>query len=150
MFMLVCVFFFFKQKTAYEMRISDCSSDVCSSDLVIQAEFGIGRALLAQQVARRHAGAFDELDKKRPCGGRLQIFDDMRLHSGVADHGERVARRPALRIVIDNDVGHGLVLQQQASSARSGSHSSARPPQQRSEEHTSELQSLMRTSYAVF
>src|SRR3546814_20829104 len=28
-------FFFFKQKTAYEMRISDWSSDVCSSDLVI-------------------------------------------------------------------------------------------------------------------
>src|SRR3546814_2423781 len=31
-FMLFC-FFFFKQKTAYEMRISDWSSDVCSSDL---------------------------------------------------------------------------------------------------------------------
>src|SRR3546814_2413054 len=30
------VFFFFKQKTAYEMRISDWSSDVCSSDLVTQ------------------------------------------------------------------------------------------------------------------
>src|SRR3546814_3810383 len=31
---LVClIFFFFKQKTAYEMRISDWSSDVCSSDL---------------------------------------------------------------------------------------------------------------------
>src|SRR3546814_1175007 len=30
---LVCCFFFFKQKTAYEMRISDWSSDVCSSDL---------------------------------------------------------------------------------------------------------------------
>src|SRR3546814_7983501 len=29
----ICVFFFFKQKTAYEMRISDWSSDVCSSDL---------------------------------------------------------------------------------------------------------------------
>src|SRR3546814_7825479 len=29
-----CIFFFFKQKTAYEMRISDWSSDVCSSDLV--------------------------------------------------------------------------------------------------------------------
>src|SRR3546814_10419315 len=28
-----CWFFFFKQKTAYEMRISDWSSDVCSSDL---------------------------------------------------------------------------------------------------------------------
>src|SRR3546814_4637594 len=31
---LVCLFFFFKQKTAYEMRISDWSSDVCSSDLL--------------------------------------------------------------------------------------------------------------------
>src|SRR3546814_6666141 len=30
-----CVFFFFKQKTAYEMRISDWSSDVCSSDLLV-------------------------------------------------------------------------------------------------------------------
>src|SRR3546814_10496926 len=29
------VFFFFKQKTAYEMRISDWSSDVCSSDLTL-------------------------------------------------------------------------------------------------------------------
>src|SRR3546814_8187041 len=32
--MLFCFFFFFKQKTAYEMRISDWSSDVCSSDLL--------------------------------------------------------------------------------------------------------------------
>src|SRR3546814_7268030 len=32
--MYFAAFFFFKQKTAYEMRISDWSSDVCSSDLV--------------------------------------------------------------------------------------------------------------------
>src|SRR3546814_1265052 len=32
---LMLVFFFFKQKTAYEMRISDWSSDVCSSDLSV-------------------------------------------------------------------------------------------------------------------
>src|SRR3546814_8442267 len=32
-------FFFFKQKTAYEMRISDWSSDVCSSDLVVDAGY---------------------------------------------------------------------------------------------------------------
>src|SRR3546814_8553472 len=32
-FLLVLIVFFFKQKTAYEMRISDWSSDVCSSDL---------------------------------------------------------------------------------------------------------------------
>src|SRR3546814_3981881 len=34
--MHVLAFFFFKQKTAYEMRISDWSSDVCSSDLLRQ------------------------------------------------------------------------------------------------------------------
>src|SRR3546814_2720766 len=38
-----CIIFFFKQKTAYEMRISDWSSDVCSSDL-------------AQGVIRRNPG----------------------------------------------------------------------------------------------
>src|SRR3546814_3519677 len=32
-FIFCCVFFFFTQKTAYEVRISDWSSDVCSSDL---------------------------------------------------------------------------------------------------------------------
>src|SRR3546814_8068077 len=34
MFVLVVSFFFFKLKTAYDMRISDWSSDVCSSDLL--------------------------------------------------------------------------------------------------------------------
>src|SRR3546814_5475319 len=38
------LFFFFKQKTAYEMRISDWSSDVCSSDLEgSEGEAGAGR-----------------------------------------------------------------------------------------------------------
>src|SRR3546814_1222347 len=36
-YMFAIFFFFFKQKTAYEMRISDWSSDVCSSDLVSTA-----------------------------------------------------------------------------------------------------------------
>src|SRR3546814_10804400 len=34
----ICFFFVFKQKTAYEMRISDWSSDVCSSDLAVLAD----------------------------------------------------------------------------------------------------------------
>src|SRR3546814_20952014 len=34
--LVLCLFFFFKQKTAYEMRISDWSSDVCSSDLMVE------------------------------------------------------------------------------------------------------------------
>src|SRR3546814_6196489 len=45
LFVCVC-FFFFKQKTAYEMRISDWSSDVCSSDLLVSVT---GTAELMQQ-----------------------------------------------------------------------------------------------------
>src|SRR3546814_6090109 len=37
--MCVLIVFFFKQKTAYELRISDLSSDVCSSDLQCVGEF---------------------------------------------------------------------------------------------------------------
>src|SRR3546814_2816664 len=44
------VVFFFKQKTAYEMRISDWSSDVCSSDLRDRAQDGVER----QEVPLRH------------------------------------------------------------------------------------------------
>src|SRR3546814_8005190 len=46
----VCIFFFFKQKTAYEMRISDWSSDVCSSDLRYA---NIGQQHLAAQIFAR-------------------------------------------------------------------------------------------------
>src|SRR3546814_6774267 len=49
----MCCFFFFKQKTAYEMRISDWSSDVCSSDLclapivkVVQEGIGIRHGMI--------------------------------------------------------------------------------------------------------
>src|SRR3546814_6030755 len=48
MYMLVLfflLFFFFKQKTAYEMRISDWSSDVCSSDLTLFGRNSVGGAL---------------------------------------------------------------------------------------------------------
>src|SRR3546814_10726435 len=38
LFWFVMLFFFFKQKTAYEMRISDWSSDVCSSDLPLASK----------------------------------------------------------------------------------------------------------------
>src|SRR3546814_5271401 len=41
------IFFFFKQKTAYEMRISDWSSDVCSSDL-LRHQLGGGRGIAVE------------------------------------------------------------------------------------------------------
>src|SRR3546814_4310985 len=52
------VFFFFKQKTAYEMRISDWSSDVCSSDLdvggLVAAASLHGRRSLEKPSRRAH------------------------------------------------------------------------------------------------
>src|SRR3546814_6226344 len=60
-------FFFFKQKTAYEMRISDWSSDVCSSDLpvvVVLADEGLRR----QRLRRRTAG--DRLLQRRRADRR--------------------------------------------------------------------------------
>src|SRR3546814_1392974 len=54
--MYVCCFFFFKQKTAYEMRISDWSSDVCSSDLDeaavgLRPHAGDGQVVLVGDIA---------------------------------------------------------------------------------------------------
>src|SRR3546814_2872253 len=49
--LLFCVylFFFFKQKTAYEMRSSDWSSDVCSSDLILnRIDLPTAQSLLGQ------------------------------------------------------------------------------------------------------
>src|SRR3546814_20057918 len=59
LFVLCFCFFFFKQKTAYEMRISDWSSDVCSSDLA--GGFARGyRALIAHlRAAEAKADAVD-------------------------------------------------------------------------------------------
>src|SRR3546814_10121620 len=54
---VVHLFFFFKQKTAYELRISDWSSDVCSSDLL----FHKGRVLYNLSRARKAAHDTGEL-----------------------------------------------------------------------------------------
>src|SRR3546814_3133372 len=54
---IILLFFFFKQKTAYEMRISDWSSDVCSSDLASSAA-----AMLATSSAETGAGGWVDID----------------------------------------------------------------------------------------
>src|SRR3546814_10742702 len=58
-------FFFFKQKTAYELRISDWSSDVCSSDLHILAEVICVFAQHPDGVIRRIKQRPFELEHKR-------------------------------------------------------------------------------------
>src|SRR3546814_4053337 len=59
-------FFFFKQKTAYEMRISDWSSDVCSSDLDDLVE--LGRRCLLRLGETVDCAQFQGLE------GRLRAF----------------------------------------------------------------------------
>src|SRR3546814_5009268 len=54
------IFVFCKQKTAYEMRISDWSSDVCSSDLLVY--------IPAQQIPQAYLQDMDELDKRKVVG----------------------------------------------------------------------------------
>src|SRR3546814_8716015 len=101
------LFFFFKQKTAYEMRISDWSSDVCSSDLCRWADCCCFPPIIAERSVRQGLA----------CCRRLALFCAGRsLQSPAAQHSCRYDQTKA-RI---------------------------------SEEHTSELQSLMRISYAVF
>src|SRR3546814_4493407 len=63
--MLVCLwFFFFKQKTAYEMRISDWSSDVCSSDLkrLLQQTVAAYERSLTMTQNRYNAGVAAQAD----------------------------------------------------------------------------------------
>src|SRR3546814_5271952 len=130
----------FKQKTADEMRISDWSSDVCSSDLDIDpARGGIGReqpAAAFTAVVQREAADF-LLDVPQARG-----VDQGGGHVGLGIRVEAPDADGFLgRVNLPAPVGDALLER--------GGHADA-PHLARSEEHTSELQSLMRISYAVF
>src|SRR3546814_6339078 len=78
--MIISVFFFFKQKTAYELRISDWSSDVCSSDL-------LGEALLDADAERvrlvdRHFA--EQLAQPRNDAVRNTLVEPGETHDRVA------------------------------------------------------------------
>src|SRR3546814_16207656 len=65
MYMSIYIFFFFKQKTAYEMRISDWSSDVCSSDLGFRIVDQLGIIGLADPADARRRAALDLVEQAR-------------------------------------------------------------------------------------
>src|SRR3546814_10827021 len=123
----VYLFFFFKQKTAYEMRISDWSSDVCSSDLP-----GALRGYRSDDELRYLVGpgvSAAAVWRMRECLDR-EGFHKVKIvvSSGFGPAKCRLMAEAKAPIDV---VGTGSYLP-------------------RSEEHTSELQSLMRISYAVF
>src|SRR3546814_1275811 len=117
---LIVTVFFFKQKTAYEMRISDWSSDVCSSDLtgagwISGADPGLYCRARVVHSSRSARGACMDIAELLAFSVKNKA-SDLHLSAGLP---------PMIRV--DGDVRRI-----------------------RSEEHTSELQSLMRISSAVF
>src|SRR3546814_3365633 len=103
------------------MRISDWSSDVCSSDLLVGPEIG-------ERGRRRHAHGED-------YAGFVAVSADEERHVDRLTARKNAPWRFAHQLAVENGADHR-----------------ARRPDiaGRSEEHTSELQSLMRSSYAVF
>src|SRR3546814_3316772 len=114
-----CFFFFFKQKTAYEMRISDWSSDVCSSDLVLadgdvadeadivgqRHAFVPPRDTLDRLVigcdprsdqAKGHRQPIDDVDADAVAEGLLTGFGGVIARRPRSDHRD-VPHTPALR-----------------------------------------------------
>src|SRR3546814_5313354 len=74
--------FFFRQKTAYEMRISDWSSDVCSSDLT---ELAVADALVAADYLRTLDGANGKVGAVGYClGGKLAFLLAMKPETDAA------------------------------------------------------------------
>src|SRR3546814_7264356 len=116
----LCIYiFFFKQKTAYEMRISDWSSDVCSSDLGLEAK----------------ASLFLQNSGGTPANGAI--------YNAIGFSGINTTRRRAMIAAYQDGADGdptGLAFYTYASTVTGSD---------RTEEHTSELKSLMRLSYAV-
>src|SRR3546814_6095527 len=105
------------------MRISDWSSDVCSSDLIGLTEQAVRLDLQIVGVVAEEGGR-KERRRQRSAGGRRVV----RRRKG-SQHARQIIDREGVHIIaILGQVIIGI----------------------RSEEHTSELQSLMRISYAVF
>src|SRR3546814_8750487 len=127
------------------MRISDWSSDVCSSDLVdLHTELHV----LAGAVALPGAGRLQR------DGGDRRVTLDVDLAVDLDDPRPDLLGGPhridELEIAVDS-VGRGQCPQRPgAEDALNDAHLPVLPISLRSEEHTSELQSLMRISYAVF
>src|SRR3546814_6982887 len=145
--------FLFKQKTAYEMRISDWSSDVCSSDLLAVVHSGVhagGAGRPTVRAARLHQDLGDGVggDPVGDPGADPDGVADPRPHPGRAGQsGQPLADQPLpARDRLDD-----ATAQDGAADRGAGlrDHGVAAHPARRSEEHTSELQSLMRISYAV-
>ncbi|MCY1550027.1 hypothetical protein D9M68_862390 [compost metagenome] len=76
----------------------------------IQAQFLVGRALDAQHIPHAHAHPRYQCLQGLAVGRRLQVLDDDGLDAAGADQRQRVARRAAVRVVVDRDGTHAGCL----------------------------------------
>src|SRR3546814_3209990 len=95
LFVSFLLFFFFKQKTAYEMRISDWSSDVCSSDL--------GGRELAVGQSRMAPGRDEMIDERRDVAA--PVAQRRQRHRDHVEAVEEILAEPA----IGNQAAHVAV-----------------------------------------
>src|SRR3546814_10503626 len=124
------IFFFFKQKTAYDMRISDWSSDVCSSDLL-----DVGDLLVRDQDVGVLENRLHALGVGHEVGRDVALVEPHTL-------GQLEVDPEGVRLLDGDDTFLADLVHRLGDGVTDGG--------VRSEEHTSELQSLMRNSYAVF
>src|SRR3546814_9908031 len=140
-------FFCFKQKTAYEMRISDWSSDVCSSDL--GGDFLQRRAKGGDQFGRQVGHETNSVGQDRLVDSGQADF----AHCGVQCREQHVFRHDvASGQAVEKGRFPGVGIADERNDRpwcplALRSLKLARP---RSEAHPSALQSLMRLTYAVF
>src|SRR3546814_6907356 len=133
---MICVFvwlvFLFKQKTGYVMRMSDWSSDVCSSDLV-------GKGCAASLLAYGARVVVTEIDPICALQAAMEGFEINTIESTLG-RGDIYVTTTGNKDIIT--VEHMQAMKDQAIVCNIGHFDN-----ERSEEHTSELQSLMRISY---
>src|SRR3546814_2624363 len=140
------------------MRISDWSSDVCSSDLKYvdhkDAYKSVGEALKhggIRQRTRVNLKWLESQDIERDGAAKvLEGLDGILVPGGFGDRGFE-GKVLAAQYARENDIPYlGICYGMQAAVVDVARNLAGLEDANRSEEHTSELQSLMRISYAVF
>src|SRR3546814_10971282 len=103
---MVCYVFFFKQKTAYEMRISDWSSDVCSSDLQDRG----GTAAHCRHLSAREQCISD------PCQCSARGCNDRQAHAQCQPGPQRRSeeRREGKSVSVRVDLGGRRIIKKKS------------------------------------
>src|ERR1700730_13998548 len=86
------------------MRLDCVEQGVLREVAVVKPQFVKNWLLIAQQGTQRHARAGRKLTYQNLRRRGFQIFNDMRLNACVADEAERIARRAATGIMVDDDI----------------------------------------------